>query len=346
MQDIAFGIAGLGNIGPRHLAVLEGTPGARITAVCDIDEDKCKQYSLLYGGVAYFTDFSKMLNEAKIDVVNICTPHHLHSSMTVMALDSGRHVLVEKPMALTSIEADKMLEASIRSGRRLMVVKQNRYNVPIVLARKALEEGRLGRVFMVQCNVLWNRHDGYYTESPWRGRKAMEGGTLYTQVSHFIDLLIWWFGDVIGAQACISNKNHTIETEDCGTAEILFSSEVMGTIMWTTCVHDSNYEGSITIIGEYGTIKIGGSYLNKIEYWDVRDYPLPPDVQFVDKPNSYGKYQGTSSNHDKVIRDLIGDLISGGSSVVDGKEAQRTVRAIELIYAKTGVNPPDPPRLS
>jgi predicted dehydrogenase len=185
---------------------------------------------------------------------------------------------------------------------------------------------------MVQCSVLWNRHQGYYSESAWRGRKAFEGGALYTQVSHFIDLLIWWFGDLVSARAEISTRNHSIEIEDCGTALVEFASNVMGEFSWTTCVFNKNYEGSITIIGEKGIIKIGGQYLNKIEHWDVQGFPLPDDVQYVDQPNAYGKYQGTSSNHDKVINDVVSDILFNRHNVVNGEGGIKTVRAIELIY--------------
>ena len=161
---------------------------------------------------------------------------------------------------------------------------------------------------------------------------SMEGGALYTQASHFIDLLVWWFGDVIKAKTFLETKNHHIEIEDCGTSVLEFESGVMGTINWTTCVYNKNYEGSITIIGEYGTIKIGGQYLNKIEYWDVRAYPLPDGIEFSDKPNAYGKYQGTSSNHDKVIADVIRNLTNQKHSIVFGDEGIRTIKAIELMY--------------
>jgi len=329
---VRFAVVGLGNIGSRHLAVLEAHPQAQIIALCDIELGKCRKFSTLYGGAPFFSEYEDLLGCTEVDVVSICTPHGLHAPMAIAALNAGKHVLVEKPMALTTGEAEAMISAAHQNGVRLMVVKQNRYNIPIALTKQALDAGKLGRIFITQCNVLWNRHENYYRESNWRGRKALEGGALYTQVSHFIDLMVWWFGDVVSATTQIATKNHAIEIEDCGTAQLQFASGVMGTLVWTTCVYNKNYEGSITIIGEKGTIKIGGQYLNKIEYWDVQAFPLPDDIQFVDKPNSYGKYQGTSSNHDKVIRDVIADLLSGQHIVVDGSEGLKTVRAIEMIY--------------
>jgi UDP-N-acetyl-2-amino-2-deoxyglucuronate dehydrogenase len=273
-----------------------------------------------------------MLAQTEVDVISICTPHGLHAPMAIQAIGAGRHVLVEKPMALTSNDCRAMIQTARQNDVHLMVVKQNRYNVPIALTKQALDAGKLGRIFMVQCNVLWNRHQGYYRGSNWRGRKALEGGALYTQVSHFIDLMIWWFGEVVNGTAQIATKNHDIEIEDCGVAQVQFASGVMGSLLWTTCVYNKNYEGSITIIGERGIIKIGGQYLNKIEHWDVQAYPLPEDVRFVDKPNAYGKYQGTSSNHDKVINDVVGDLLHERHNVVEGDEGIKTIKAIEMIY--------------
>ena len=333
MNDVVqFAVVGCGKIGARHLEVLRNQVRAKTIAICDSDVGKCHRLSALYTGIPCFTDYIKMLNTVDADVVSICTPHNLHAPMAIIAANSGRHVLVEKPMALTSRDAEAMIAAAERNRVRLMVVKQNRHNVPIKMAKSALDGGKLGRVFMVQCNVLWNRYDRYYTDSDWRGRKALEGGALFTQVSHFIDLMIWWFGDMVRAKADISTKKQSIETEDCGIAQVQFASGVMGAIVWTTCAYRKNYEGSLTLIGEKGLIKIGGEYLNRIEHWDVDGYPLPEDVDFTDKPNSYGEYQGTSSNHDKVIDDIVNDLTKNERLTVDGYEGVRTVKAIELIY--------------
>ena len=273
-----------------------------------------------------------MLENINCDVVNIVTPHQMHADMSIDALKKGFNVLVEKPMALTSDDCDRMNNAAIASGKKLWVVKQNRFNVPIRLAKEVIDSNRLGKIFIVKCDVLWNRYQGYYDDSPWRGVKECEGGSLYTQASHFIDLLVWWFGDIISAQTNIETQNHQIETEDTGLSVVKFSNNALGSIIWTTCVYNKNYEGSITIIGEKGTIKIGGQYLNKIEYWDVEGYPLPEGIDFSDKPNAYGKYQGTSSNHDKVINAIISQLKGRTHETVDGFEGIRSIKAIELMY--------------
>lgn len=332
---IKFAIVGCGSIGKRHIAVLDSEEEAEIVAICDVVEEKVKELSNLYNGIKMYTSYSKMLEEIDADVINVVTPHHLHSAMTIEALNKGFNVLVEKPMALKSSDCRLMIEAANSNNKKLWVVKQNRYNIPIRLAKDALESNRLGTIFIVKCDILWNRYQGYYDESPWRGKKEFEGGSLYTQASHFIDLLVWWFGDVVESKSMMETQNHHIETEDSGISVLKFANGTLGNLIWTTCVYNKNYEGSITIIGERGTIKIGGQYLNKIEYWDVEGYPLPEGIEFTDKPNAYGKYQGTSSNHDKVIKSIISQIKGRSFETVDGYEGIKSINAIEMLYGNS-----------
>jgi UDP-N-acetyl-2-amino-2-deoxyglucuronate dehydrogenase len=335
--SVRFGVVGCGSIGSRHLAIVAAEPRAHVTTVCDVDQDALARVSR--PGVRACSDFSELLDDSEVDVVTICTPHALHAEMAVDAAEAGKHVLVEKPMALSSRDARRCIEAARANNIILSVVKQNRYNVPVVLAKRALDEGWLGRVFMVQCAVLWNRSENYYAQSPWRGRRELEGGALYTQASHFMDLLNWWFGPVVSAQAQVATRNHTIEIEDCGTALLQFDSGVMGSLAWTTCVYNRNYEGSITIIGEFGTIKIGGRYLNTIESWDVAGRPMPSDVECSDRPNVYPGYEGSSSNHDRVIQDMVAAVLKERAAAVDGNAGLLSIEAIELVYqsAATGL---------
>lgn len=331
-QRIRFGVAGVGRIGLRHVAVIDGDPGAEVVAVCDIDPEARQRIASLRPGLPVFEELGAMLRGAELDVVNVCTPHALHASMSIEIAAAGRHILVEKPMSLTSGEAERMIAAAHDAGVLLMVVKQNRYNVPVARVRKLLEEEGLGRLLLAECSILWNRDAKYYAGSPWRGRKAMEGGALYTQASHFIDLLIWFLGDVVDAKGVLSRRMHDVEFEDCGVASLVFSSGATAGLAWTTCAYERNYEGSITLVGERGTVRIGGEYLNRIEYWNVSGHPPPAGISPAPPPNIYGHYQGSSSNHDKVIRDVVRDLVDGGHRLVDGKEAAATVRAIERIY--------------
>jgi UDP-N-acetyl-2-amino-2-deoxyglucuronate dehydrogenase len=332
-HTLSVAVVGCGSIGKRHAAVLDADSDTRLVAVCDINLAAAETVAGHYGGVAVYTDFHEMIEVERPDMVVVATPHALHADIAVASLLARCHVLVEKPMALNSHDCRRMMEAASQSGKKLWVVKQNRHNIPVRLTDEAIRAGKLGKIFMVKCDILWNRYQGYYDDSAWRGSIEQEGGALFTQASHFIDLLIWWCGDITEAKARIETMNHSIETEDTGAAVLKFSSGTLGSLVWTTCVHERNLEGSITIVGELGTIVIGGEYLNKIEFWNVKDYPLPEGVEFVDRPNSYGKYQGTSSNHDKVLRSIIGYLKGISEETVEGWEGLRSVEAIEIIYA-------------
>lgn len=332
MKKVRLAIVGIGNIGKRHIAVIDADPNTELLGICDINKEKCQKQSELYNGIPMYSDFIKMLDEIDADVISICTPHFLHKPMTLEAVDRGFNVLVEKPMALKVDDAQEMISAAEKKGVKLFVVKQNRFNVPVKLVKEAIDEGRLGKIYMVQCNVLWNRNTEYYSESDWRGDKEKEGGALFTQVSHFIDLMIWIFGDVVEAKSNIDTLKHDIDVEDSGVANLKFDSGVLGSVLWTTCVYNKNHEGSITIIGDKGTVKIGGQYLNKIDFWDVESYPLPNNINFVDLPNNYGKYQGTSSNHDKVIKELVKDMNNQSGKTVHGEEGIKSIAAIQMIY--------------
>jgi len=328
---VKFAVVGIGNIGSRHLAVIDAEPRAKLVEICDIKKDVCDKFSELYNVPAH-TDFTEMLRKTSVDVINICTPHALHAPMAIEAADAGKNILVEKPMALTLEDTIRMDEAARKNNVRLMVVWQNRHNVPIKLAKKALEEKALGQIYMVHCAVLWNRPQSYYDRSNWLGRKDLEGGPIYTQCSHFIDLLIYMFGDIQRVNSIGETKSHSIEIEDCGVAIMKFKSGVMGTFAYTNCVYNKNYEGSITIVGEKGTIRIGGSYLNTIDFWDIQSYPLPNDIDFNDKPNIYTKYKGTASNHDKLIREVVADFLDGKKSVAGWEDGHKVVEAIRMIY--------------
>ncbi len=330
---IKTSIIGCGNIGKRHVAVFDQNPATQIVSLVDRDIKKAGALADKYGeNYGVYSDYKQTLQKDDIDLVSICTPHALHKDMSIAALRAGKHVLVEKPMALTEKDSLEMIKVAKEMDRRLYVMKQNRFNVPVKLTKETLDEKRLGEIYMVQCNVYWNRNPEYYSESDWRGRKDQEGGALFTQASHFIDLLIWWFGDVVQASSIVDRKMQDIEIEDCGQAIMKFESGVQSSLTWTTCVYNKNYEGSITIVGEKGTIKIGGPYLNQIDYWDVQAYPLPTNINFADLPNNYGKYQGTSSNHHKVVEEIVKDLNGEHSLIVEGEEGIKSVAAIDMIY--------------
>ena len=331
-DKLKFAVVGCGHIGSRHLDVIYEELKAELVAFCDISIDKQLTYQKRYPRVKAFSDYSKMLKETDADIITICTPHGFHAEMSIEAAKAGKHILVEKPMALTSSESEQMIEVAAKQGVKLFVVKQNRYNKPIAITQKALKENRLGSIYMVQCNVMWNRRPEYYSDSDWRGSRSLEGGALHTQVSHFLDLLVWWFGEIVESKSIYDTLHQNVEIEDCGVSSLRFKSGTIGSLLWTTAVYNVNYEGSITIIGEKGTIKIGGRYLNEIEFWDVASYPLPQDIDFDDEPNDYGEYKGSSSNHDLLFSDLIDKLLKKRKGMVEGQEGIKSIRAIEKIY--------------
>jgi UDP-N-acetyl-2-amino-2-deoxyglucuronate dehydrogenase len=331
-KKLKFGLIGLGNIGARHLQILNEIPAIELVAVADNKKELVNNFAAKQPSIPFFTNFDEVL-KMDLDIVSICTPHHLHASMAIDALNSGKHVLVEKPMCLSVTDSVSMILAAEKANKRLFVVKQNRFNAPVQAVTALLATNQLGTIYQVNCQVYWNRDNKYYNESEWRGKKALEGGALYTQASHFIDLLVWWFGQIKKSTTIVQCLTHTIEIEDQGNALVQFESGLVGNISWNNNIYNSNYEGSITIIAEKGTVKIGGQYLNKFDYWQVDSVPCPIITNNI-LPNIYqGSYQGSSSNHTAVFEAIIQILLEGKkSNMVEGSEAIKTIASIETIY--------------
>ncbi len=332
-NQVRIAVVGCGHIGTRHLHVITAEPRSTVVGYYDTATAACERAREIVPEAHAYGSFAELLADPNVDVVSICTPHGLHAEFSVAAAEAGKHVLVEKPMSLNHADAERMITAARVNCVRMFVVKQNRFNAPVRLVKQALELGKLGKVYLAQCNVLWNRHQEYYAQSEWRGDRQLEGGVLHTQVSHFLDLLIWWFGDVVDAKGICDRLAHDIEFEDVGVAGLKFDSGTVGSLTWTTLAYNANLEGSITLLAERGNIKIGGKYLNRIEHWDVQSYPMPEDEKFEDMPNEYGTYQGSSNNHDKMMEELVGNLLERRAGLVEGAEGMRTIDAIDRIYA-------------
>lgn len=332
MSDIRFAIVGCGRIAQRHAEHINNN--GKLVATCDIVPDKAQQLAATYGAKAY-TDILTMLAEQaeNIDVVAICSPNGLHAEHSIAALKAGCHVLCEKPLAINVHDCGEMIKASERANRRLFVVKQNRFNPPVDAVKKAIEEGRFGEIMSVQLSCFWNRNPDYYHNS-WKGTKALDGGTLYTQFSHFVDLLYWLIGDIKEAHAFTGNLDHEgiIEFEDTGVVAVRFHNGALGTINYTVNSYQKNMEGSLTIFGTKGTVKIGGQYLNELEYQNIEGYKidgLPPG----NPANNYGQYQGSMSNHDKVYANVVDVLKNGATIATNSFEGLKTVEIIDKIYA-------------
>jgi len=334
MGKVKFSIVGCGRIGLRHAQHIQNQ--GQLVSVCDIDKHALDKAASLYPNVKCFDSIEEMLlHDHESQVVNICTPNGLHAEHTIKALKSGKHVLCEKPMALTVKDAQRMNETAKYSNRHLFIVKQNRFNPPVQKLKKALDEGRLGEIYSAQVNCFWNRDKRYYVESSWKGTKALDGGILFTQFSHFIDLLYWFLGDVEDVKMVSANYKHGeyIEFEDTLVAILKFKSGTLATLNCTINSFQKNMEGSITLFGEKGTVKIGGQYLNVLEYQNIEGFSIEGLVE--SRPaNDYGYYQGSMSNHDKIIANVIDVLNNNGEIATTGYEGMKTVEIIEKIYSQ------------
>ena len=328
--DLRFAIVGCGRIAGRHAKQI-GRLG-NLVATCDVVVERAQMLASEYGARHYGYLEDMLRSEAGIDVVAVCTPNGLHAEHTLAALRADCHVLCEKPMAISVTDCRAMIQAAERANRRLFIVKQNRFNPPVAAVKELLDDGRLGRLYSVQLNCFWNRNADYYRDS-WKGTLDLDGGSLYTQFSHFIDLLYWFVGDVKDVFAMVDNYAHrdTVEFEDTGVVALRFHNGVLGTINFTTNAFDRNMEGSLTIFAEHGTVKIGGQYLNELEYQRIENFEianLPPG----NPANSYGQYQGSMSNHDRVYENLIDVLTHSGVIATNGYEGMKTVEIIDRIY--------------
>ncbi len=329
---LKFAIIGCGRIAQRHAFHISNR--GDLVAVCDIELHKAEQLAKEYGAT-FYADAQTMLARESIDVVAVCSPNGLHAQHTILALRAGCHVVCEKPMATSVLDCHQMINEAEKANKRLFIVKQNRFNPPVAEVKKLLDAGVLGKVLSVQLSCFWNRNEEYYNSSPWRGTKALDGGTLYTQFSHFIDLLYWMVGDVKRVAAVGRNAAHqgVIEFEDCGAVVLEFYNGAIGTINYTVNSYRQNMEGSLTLFCEKGTVKIGGQYLNELEYQCIENYQisnLPPG----NPPNNYGKYLGSMSNHDKVYDNVIEVLNNQGVIATNGLEGLKTVEIIDKIYTQ------------
>jgi predicted dehydrogenase len=333
---ISFALIGCGRIGERHAEHI--FQQGKLVAVCDIDETKSKKLAEKYN-VPFYIHYKDLLAKEKdIQVVSICTPNGLHAQHSIDSLEAGIHVLCEKPMAIKVEDGKAMIKASEKAGRQLFVVKQNRFNPPVIAVKKLIDEGRLGDIYSVQVNCFWNRNENYYKNS-WKGTKDLDGGTLFTQFSHFIDLLYWMLGEVQDIFALTDNFHHRslIEFEDTGCVSMRFKNGVIGTLHYTVNSYERNMEGSVTIFAERGTVKIGGQYLNELEYQKIQGYTIK-DLPAGTTANNYGSYQGSMSNHGKVYEEIIHVLQHGGNTT-NGVDGLKTIEMIAKIYKEANRRP-------
>jgi len=333
MDKLKIAIIGCGRIAQRHAFNISNTEGLQLTAVCDIVEAKADKLASEYRAKVYYHLSELLDTEKDLDIVSICTPNGLHSTHSILALEYGKHVLCEKPMAINVVDCGEMIKAAEQANRRLFVIKQNRFNPPVIAVKKLLDNHQLGKLYSIQLSCFWNRNEDYYKDS-WKGTQQLDGGTLFTQFSHFIDLLYFFIGDIKRVNGYSGNFHHQgiIEFEDTGVVIIEFYNGVIGTINYTVNSFGKNMEGSLTIFGEKGTVKIGGQYLNTIEYQNIEGIEIK-DLPSGNQSNDYGAYQGSMSNHDEVYRNLVEVLTKGGQISTNMFEGLKTVEIIDKIYS-------------
>ncbi len=330
MSKIKFAIIGFGNIGKRHAHHIMQNSEAVLTAVCEVPGFRFGD--TLPGEVKKYTDPDLFFKECDADVINVCTPNYLHHLHTIQSLQSDKHVVCEKPMAISSAQCEEMIMAAAQAQKTIYVVKQNRYNEPVQQVKKLIEENKLGDIYLVNVNCFWNRNEYYYNESKWRGKKLQDGGCLFTQFSHFVDILFYLFGEVKNSKGIIRNFNHDyIEVEDTGSFFMETEKGAIVNFNFSTCSYEKNMEGAFTILAENGTVKIGGQYLNTIEYQQIKNMQLP-NIQIESKANDYGKYQGSMSNHDRVINNVIKHLQGKENVMTNAYEGKKVVEIIEKMY--------------
>jgi UDP-N-acetyl-2-amino-2-deoxyglucuronate dehydrogenase len=333
MKKIKFVVVGCGHIGKKHAEVISNNKDAELVALIDIKNPPELAIKDLH--VPFFSslkDFFKQHIDA--DVINIATPNGLHAQQAIDCLNAGKHVVIEKPMALHSTAAKKIIDAANEKQKHVFVVMQNRYSTPVVLLKEIVEKNILSKIYSVQLNCFWNRDKRYYAPINWHGTKTLDGGTLFTQFSHFIDIFYWLFGDIKNIQTRLQSFNHKqlTEFEDSGIVTFEFGDDSLGCLNFSTSVWDKNMESSITVIAENGSIKIGGQYMDKMEYAHIKNYILP-ELSQSNISNDYGSYKGSAANHVLVIQNVIDVLRNKKSITATAAEGLKVVDIIERIYS-------------
>ncbi|HTB05390.1 MAG TPA: Gfo/Idh/MocA family oxidoreductase [Bacteroidia bacterium] len=332
-NKIKFGIVGCGHIGKRHAEMVSRNPDTELIALCDVlpkDKLGLENYTLPF----YNSIEDLLAAHNDIDVISVCTPNGLHAAHSIKALEAKKHVVCEKPMALKKSDCEEILHKALQANRQVFCVMQNRYSPPAEWLKEMVESKKLGEIYMVQLNCYWNRDERYYKAGTWKGKKEMDGGVLFTQFSHFIDMMYWLFGDIKDLQAHFYNFSHKKNTEfdDSGVVNFQFAKQGMGCINFSTSVWDVNFESSLTIIGEKGTIKAGGQYMDKIEYCHIKDYKMP-ELAPTNPANDYGTYKGSAANHHYIIENVVKTLRGNSSVTTSAMEGMKVVEIIERIYA-------------
>ncbi|MFA9274636.1 MAG: Gfo/Idh/MocA family protein [Candidatus Aquirickettsiella gammari] len=331
-KKIKFAVIGCGHIGKRHAEMITRNPDADLVALIDVK--KKEDLGIDQYDVPFFNSIADFLNSGiEVEVINIATPNGFHAVNALECLEAKKHVVIEKPMALNKQDAEKVIFKALQVHRHVFAVMQNRYSPPSVWIKDLIESGKLGKIFMVQLNCYWNRDERYYKADSWHGKKDLDGGTLFTQFSHFIDIMYWLFGDLENIQGKFNDFNHASLTdfEDSGFVSFDFVNGGMGSLNYSTSVWNQNLESSMNIIAEKGSVKIGGQYMDKVEYCHIKDYTMP-ELAPTNPGNDYGAYKGSAQNHNFIIQNVV-DVLRGDNSITtNALEGLKVVDIIERIY--------------
>ena len=339
-QSFRVALVGCGRISANHFDAIAKVDGLAVAAVCDAVEQRAKDAGDKLG-VPWFTSYEAMLRQVPSEIVTVATPSGMHPSHGVLAARAGKHVVCEKPMAITLAAADELVHACDSSNVKLFVVKQNRLNPAVQLLKRAMDKGRFGKVYLANTTVRWARPQSYYDQASWRGTWEFDGGAFMNQASHYVDLMQWLVGPVESVIAKTATLARKIEAEDTGVAVLRFRSGALGTIEVTMLTYPKNLEGSITILGEKGTVKIGGTAVNRVEKWEFAD--ADPDDALVDSSNTnptsvYG------FGHEGYYRNVLAVLRGDAAADTDGRGGRKSLELILGIYesARTGREVPLP----
>jgi UDP-N-acetyl-2-amino-2-deoxyglucuronate dehydrogenase len=331
-QKVKFAVIGCGHIGKRHAEMIVRNDESELVALVDI-KDKSK-LGIEQFNVPFYNSLDELLKRhEEIDVINIATPNGFHCEHSIRALEAKKHIVVEKPMTLKKGDAEKVIYKALNVHRQVFAVMQNRYSPPSVWIKDLVDSGILGDIYMVQLNCYWNRDERYYKNGSWHGKKDLDGGTLFTQFSHFIDIMYWLFGDIENISARLADYNHKDLTdfEDSGVVTFEFVNGGMGCLNFSTSVWDKNLESSMTVIAQNGSLKIGGQYMDKVEYCHIKDYCMP-QLEPTNPGNDYGAYKGSAANHHYIIENVV-DVLKGRSTITtNALEGLKVVDIIERIY--------------
>jgi UDP-N-acetyl-2-amino-2-deoxyglucuronate dehydrogenase len=344
MSVTRIALLGCGRISQNHFEAIKKVPELKLVAVCDEVPDRAKAAGEA-NGVPWFSDYAKMLKDVACDAVTICTPSGLHSSHGILAARAGKHVITEKPMSITLEQADALVDACDKARVSLFVVKQNRLNPAVQLLKRAVDKGRFGRIYLANTTVRWQRPQDYYDAASWRGTWEFDGGAFMNQASHYVDLIQWLLGPVESVVAKTATQARRIEAEDSGVAVLKFRSGALGVIEVNVLTYPQNWEGSISIMGEKGTVKVGGTAVNKVERWEFADKD-PDDAQVAtsatNPPSVYG------FGHEGYYRNVLAVLAGTAKPETDGRAGRKSLELILGIYesAKTGREIPLPLRVA